>query len=111
MVWEMIYARRDTSGIWRVPIAGGTAECLLGEAEGARQSFWRMSGDRLYYLSGRDDVLYVSSYDYATGASTTLTQLPRYYGFSLDVSPNGQSILFDHIGRIESDVILVEEFH
>jgi len=103
-----------TGGIWRIPSAGGEETLVLPEGVSGR---WAVVGDSIYYMefATPERPARISVLRMATGQKTEVFRFPanarlRTGGTALTVSPDERSILYVHVDRDESDLMLVENF-
>ena len=107
------YVKRGSRGIWRVPSNGGNESQVLDRGD---EGLWALRGDQIYLISEEPDGSpFLGLYDLASGAFSTLAELPgqtvRFpIGPALTVSPDGRAILYIQIDRLEHDIMIIENF-
>ncbi|MCX6618925.1 MAG: protein kinase [Acidobacteria bacterium] len=96
-------------GIWRVPVEGGEETQVLGQG---RQSYWAVSNEGLCFHSRTAaGAPVIRFYSFATGRLTDIAELPKASGYLYPaVSPDGKWILYTQLDRVDSDLMLVENF-
>jgi Tol biopolymer transport system component len=107
------YAKIDKPGIWRVPAEGG-AETLV--VDRGSHFHWGLF-DKGVCLMNVDPVAGagIECLDFKTNAWKTLSRLPKNMyvnegGPSLSVSPDGHWIIFVAAERLQSDIMMIENF-
>ena len=111
---RVYFFNKAAHGISSVSAIGGDERLELASADGCYQlkNAWTVWESTLVYLDCKDQA--IKMLDMETRQTTELTaplaaeQL--FQDLSLDVSPDGQWILFSRIDRAASDLILVEPF-
>lgn len=109
------YAKRDTSGLWRLPAEGG-AETLLVEAVAAGDwGNWALFDDGLYFVQreGPARPATLSFYRFATDSVHPITDLqhpPPLHRPGLSLSPDRRWMLYTQLDQTQSDLMLVEDF-
>lgn len=99
-------------GLWRVPSAGGQEAKILNDV---RLGWWTTAGDCVYYLRIEGEISSVVEYTLLTGKSRIAYRFPftvdPYYAVSaIAVSLATREVFVQHRVRLESDLILVENF-
>jgi dipeptidyl aminopeptidase/acylaminoacyl peptidase len=112
----LYYAKEQSvSGIWRVPVEGGEETKVLDQ--GAQGGF-AVTDDGLRFVNlGDPDSCAVESSSFVTGRVSRITTLPKELATRLStnvpyfsVSRDGRWILLTTVDRIDSDLMLVENF-
>jgi Tol biopolymer transport system component len=107
------YAQLGTPGIWRVPAEGGNEEKVLDRG---LQSAWAVASRGLYLLSRRpNEGPAVEFYSFATGQLGLIRSLARNTllgggGPLFAVSPDERWMLYIQADRVQSDILLVENW-
>lgn len=110
-VW-IYYAKHHTPGLWRTPNGGGSETRILGDLDPRDWGSWAVHENGLYYLQ-RGQPTILAYLDFATGRTDTLfTPARRVPGMdpAFAVSPDGQWLLFGQVDRLDSDLMMVEDF-
>src|ERR1019366_5364699 len=99
-------------GLWRVPLAGGAETKIL---DGVRQGYWTTAGDRVYYLRAGGERSTVVEYEPSSGQSRIVYRFPFavdpvYPTSAIAVSLATREVFLVHRVRLESDLVLVENF-
>ena len=104
------YARgAETSGLWRVPVEGGAETKILDEP---RQGYWDLTEHGIYLLVPGIPSS-IKFYSFKTSQTEKLGTIEGEIPWGvpgLSVSPNGRQILVNRLDRLESDLMLVENF-
>ena len=108
----LYYAKRGVPGLWRYGITDSEDETLvLGALGTADWGNWALTDRGIYFVRRDATGPSIRFYSFATGWSSPVAALdavPEHP--SLAVSPDGQTLLYTHIDRNESDILLVEDF-
>jgi TolB protein len=97
--------------VWRVQVDGGEGTKLLDGVD--KYGSWTVRRDGIYFFTepdakGRRDL---SIYEFATGRTRKiLTVIGKLELFGLEISPDGQAILYAQEDESGSDLMLVENF-
>jgi Tol biopolymer transport system component len=113
---DVYYSKSDTSGIWRMPVSGGSGTEVVKEA--VHWMAWALGREGLYYATIEGDILqskrsYAIRYlAFANRRATTLFRkdVGRRSFLSLTVSPDEQWILFGEAPPFQAELMLVENF-
>jgi hypothetical protein len=107
---RFLYTKRD-EGLWRVPVAGGTAERVAPVAR------------RISYLPRQDGIFTLEIFGATIAAKRWLIQFHRFADGSvadvasinrrpllgLAVSPDGRRILYSQTDHVRTDIMLVRD--
>ncbi len=98
-------------GIWKVPVAGGEEIRVLDEA---LQGFWALLDTGIYFVN--PEVMphpTIDFFDFATGRTKQVAAVQKEIQLvspSLAVSPDGRWLLYVQADKLESDIMLMENF-
>ncbi len=99
-------------GIWKIPVAGGDETLVFAEP---LQGLWAMIDKGLYFVNlNATPHPTIEFYNFATSRSTKVATVEKDLQLvypSLAVSPDGRSLLYVQTDRLESDIMVVENFH
>jgi Tol biopolymer transport system component/DNA-binding winged helix-turn-helix (wHTH) protein len=108
----LYYAKKGEPGLWRYGLLGAEDETLvLGALEPFDWGNWALTRDGIYFIRREDVGPTIRFYSFLSGRSSpiaTLDEVPEQP--SLAVSPDGRVLLYTHVDRNESDILLVEDF-
>lgn len=112
---KYLYFRRSQNpiGIFRVPLAGGAEELVIGMTEAPPWGYWTLADKGIYYLirgGGRPRIVF---FDYATGQTNDVWTMEKPALTSdggLSLSPDGNWLLFTQLDNSGSDIMLVNDF-
>lgn len=108
----LYYAKRGEPGLWRYGLQNGEDETLvLGALEPFDWGNWALTDRGIYFIRRAVTGPTIRFYSFDTGLSSpvaTLDEVPEQP--SLAVSPDGRTLLYTHVDRNESDILLVEGF-
>jgi hypothetical protein len=111
---SVYYAKRGTPGIWRISVEGGEEAQVLDRG---MWGAWALVENGIYMLDATADR--GAGIKFFSFAARRLTQIQSLGSASvpltgghavLAVSPDASSILYVQLDRVESDLILVENF-
>jgi Tol biopolymer transport system component len=110
---KSLYIWREEGTLWRMPTEGGDAVSVL---QGVPDfGWWAIAATGIYHLDVSTTPAHLKFFDFATLRSQDVTSIELGYQVpgpqSLDISPDGQSILFMRVDEVQSDIMLVENFH
>jgi eukaryotic-like serine/threonine-protein kinase len=100
------------SGIWRIPLAGGAEEKVL---DGALQGFWALANDGIYFINPKGSARpAIEFFNFTTHKTAQIAPVEKELQLiypSMAISADGRSLLFVQIDSLESDIMLVQNFH
>ncbi len=109
------YTKRDSGGLYRMPIVGGRETVVLESLPPALWGGWGVTRDAVVYISltgNREDPAQVNVLTLATGATrvaATLRHNPVGWDGTLGVSPDGKYALVAEVERAGSEIHLRPE--
>jgi eukaryotic-like serine/threonine-protein kinase len=110
---KFVYYSKEprVSGIWRVPVVGGEEIRVLDQGE---QGHWAPLDQGICFVKRMPDPT-ISLFNFLSRRVEQLAALPKEARTSvaspaLAVSPDGRWILYVQVDRVESDIVLVENF-
>jgi eukaryotic-like serine/threonine-protein kinase len=96
--------------LWKMPVGGGEPIRVLGEV-----GRWSVLNNGIYILQDSKRLAKIKFLDFVTSRPQEVTTVdlgPRAHaGEMFSVSPNAKWILYSRVDQIESDIMLVENFH
>ncbi len=108
------YAKFTEPGIWRVPVEGGEETLVLDLLQPGFWGYWAVVEEGIYFLNVKTKPRpAIEFYRFATRQVTRVfvpEKDPDYGSPGLAVSPDGSWILYVQADRLESDLMLVENF-
>ncbi|MBI1790198.1 MAG: serine/threonine-protein kinase [Acidobacteria bacterium] len=111
---KILYYTKQTpaAGIWRVAPGGGEETQAIDRGA---QGGWAITPEGIGFVSSPDSAPAIQFYRFSTGAITQIAALPkgvRIFASTnhLAISRDLRWILYNQIDRVESDIILVENF-
>jgi len=108
---KFLFYRRD-DGLWRMPIQGGESIRVLEGVEAAR---WRVFGNGICFLDATTQPAQLKLLDMGSGRTTrfgTVDLGPLVPGVvAFDISPDGRWVLYSRVEALNTDIMLVENFH
>jgi Tol biopolymer transport system component/DNA-binding winged helix-turn-helix (wHTH) protein len=107
------YSKSQRSGLWRIPVAGGTEQQVLKSPRDGFQGYWTLTKDGIYYLNSSGAQ---SSIDFASYAAPersvrvhVLDHEPTLLS-GLSISPDGRWLIYADMAEAGSNISLVENF-
>ena len=108
---KFLFYRRD-DGLWRMPAEGGESIRVLEGVEAAR---WRVFGNGICFLDRTTQPAQLKLLDMGSGRTTrfgTVERGPLVPGVvAFDISPDGRWVLYSRVEALNTDIMLVENFH
>ncbi len=97
-------------GVWKMPVDGGEEARILMEGESPE---WALLPGGICLFKQRVNPATIDFFDFATQRLRHLgTVGPGYSGPSgFAVSPDGKWVLYTRVDQLDSDIVLVENFH
>ncbi|MEM7204207.1 MAG: winged helix-turn-helix domain-containing protein [Planctomycetota bacterium] len=103
----LYYSTDDAPGVWRRPLAGGTAALVWADVDARFGDHWLVSGDRLFCAHATGAAAVVRQAHLESGTSEVLFETRRLHAPSLSFSPRTQELLLTtrHEGDADLDVV------
>ena len=109
----LYYVRPDEEGLWRSSLRDGVLfgpeERILDTLDASDWSNWTVHDEGIYFIDRRSGGPAVAYLDLESRTIETIAPLPNIASPSLAVSPDGKTILYARIERVNSDLMLAEE--
>jgi Tol biopolymer transport system component/DNA-binding winged helix-turn-helix (wHTH) protein len=112
---NLFFTRPGRSGLWRAPLTGGQMtpekgepELIIPELSGQDRRNWLLHGDHVLWVLRSGGSAILADYDPATGQSSFITDLPRFSGSGLGVSPRGDVFIYPRAGEMSGDLLLIK---
>jgi Tol biopolymer transport system component len=106
---KFLFYRRD-EGLWRMPVQGGESTRILRNIS----MMWRVCGNGICFLDEKENPARLKRLDLRSGRTTSFgsVDLGREGSFgTFDVSPDGRWVIYPRVDSLNSDIMLVEDFH
>ena len=109
----LYFAKRSGPGIWRVSIHGGEEVKVL---DAGTPGAWALAESGVYLLDETDRGPGLTFFDFSSRRISRIASLPKesVYGLGghdvLAVSPGAKSIIYVQMDRVESDLVLVQNY-
>jgi len=108
---KSIYYYRD-SAIWNSDLNGGNETRVTDCSDFL---IWTLQGGRIWILDNNVSPARLSTFDLATRKRTELGTLnigpPARDAMGFDISADGRTLLYTRVDSLDSDIMLVENFH
>ena len=101
----LFYSKRSARGFWMRPTDGGPETQVLDDLALPDWGNWAVTEGGLYFVRRGGDGTTIAFHDFATGSSWTVASIPNIASPSLEVSPDGQRLLYARIEQSNSDLI------
>ncbi|MFH0945539.1 MAG: hypothetical protein V2A76_10115 [Planctomycetota bacterium] len=72
--------------------------------------YWKVTAEGVFLFRKTEGPSELAYFDFKTGETRSLCPLPSVQWILLDVAPDGASLLYDRVDRIETDLVIVEGF-
>ena len=106
----LFFVKPDVPGIWKMPPQGGDAQLVVEALALRNWDNWVVSEDKIIFTRSNIGGSAIGVYDFASSTSSTLVRVPSFPSRrSLAVSPDGMSILYSRIDKLESDLMIIED--
>jgi len=100
------------AGVWKIPVAGGDETLVYAEPV---QGLWAIIDKGLYFVNlNAIPHPTIEFFNFATNRSTKVATVEKGFQLvypSLAVSPDGRSLLYVQTDSLESDIMVVDNFH
>jgi Tol biopolymer transport system component/DNA-binding winged helix-turn-helix (wHTH) protein len=113
-IWEaedgdsVYYCKAGASGLWRANADGSGEQRVFDSEDAVYPCYWHVTRDGVFYFRRVGRTVHLAFFEFATQQATAVASFPLFGGFTLDVAPDGTSLLMDRVERIESDLVLVD---
>ena len=111
---KWFYFVRGGNSLWRMPVEGGgeeTEEDAEQVLESLHDRTYDVVEEGIYFVPpSKGAAFFLHFLRFATGAVEPIHEFERQPGGNLSVAPDGRSILFGQLERMEADIMLVENF-
>jgi serine/threonine protein kinase len=101
----------SNKGLWSMPAGGGESRQVLDSIVDQRS--YEIFDDGIYFIPRPDPAgqYSIRFLELATGKITTIAELGRRHHLFLTVSPDRRWVLYTQQDQLDSDLMLVENFH
>jgi serine/threonine protein kinase/Tol biopolymer transport system component len=111
----LYYAQKNiNSEILRVPLTGGEEQSIDSELNGVLWCMWKLTDSGIYFIkpdSSQKGHIYYYNLSTRQTNQIAISGKTIYPYSGIDVSPDGRSLVYTQIDRIESDIMLIQHFH
>ena len=101
----LFYSKCSARGLWMRPTDGGPETQVLDDLALPDWGNWAVTGAGLYFVRRSGDGTTIAFHNFATGSSRAVASIPNIASPSLEVSPDGQRLLYARIEQSNSDLI------
>ncbi|HKE56500.1 MAG TPA: winged helix-turn-helix domain-containing protein [Pyrinomonadaceae bacterium] len=110
----LYYSKGPGPGVWRLPTEGGQEVLMLNQSGAGCWGQWALTDEGIYFINGKSDPGFqVNLFSFATQKISPVASLDKVNDFvaGLAISPDHHQILYTQRDPINSDIMLVENFH
>ncbi len=110
---KSLYYSKGPPGVWRVPVDGGEETLILDIPNAGGWGAWTVVDDGIYFINtAAKGTTAIDFFSFATRAVKRITVMQDVNEFvsGLEVSPDGQRILYTQQDKLAGDIMLVENF-
>ena len=104
---NLLCLKTGEPGVWRLPVDGGESSLVVSPEQCRNWEETIAAEDGMYFIQPGKETSTLGFYDYATARSDSLASVDMYTA-SLALSPDRSMLLYDCIGNIEDDLMLVD---
>ncbi len=98
-------------GIWRHGLSEATEELLVDTETAAQWQEIALVDAGIFFTQPNTGGSLLGYYSFDVQQCDSLAQLPAFCGGNLSVSPDGRTLVYDHVEQVERDLMLVEQFN
>jgi Tol biopolymer transport system component/DNA-binding winged helix-turn-helix (wHTH) protein len=106
----LYYVKLWSSGIWRMPVAGGPEELVASYTSIGDCANWVVGEEGAYFATYTRDGPAIAYYDFRLRDTQVIAPVPGIALGSLAISPDGRSVLYGRRDADAVDLMWVEEF-
>jgi Tol biopolymer transport system component/DNA-binding winged helix-turn-helix (wHTH) protein len=101
----LFYAKRGMPGLWMRPTGGGPERRVIEDLSPRDWGNWTVTAEGLYFIRRTDNDPRIIFRDHSSGATRVVASIPNIASPSLEVSPDGERLLYARIEEGNSDLI------
>jgi Tol biopolymer transport system component len=101
----LFYAKRGRPGLWMRPTDGGPERRVVEDLSPRDWGNWAVTADGLYFIRRTKGGPRVAYREFGSGETRVVASIPSITGPSLEVSPDGERLLYARIEEANSDLI------
>jgi Tol biopolymer transport system component/DNA-binding winged helix-turn-helix (wHTH) protein len=105
---SILFTRLDATGLWTMPIDGGSARLLVPGVRAAETSNWRVTPNGIYYIGATADQPVIRRAALTGGNGEDVASITNYSWPGFAVAPGGTGVIFARWDRRESNIMAVE---
>jgi dipeptidyl aminopeptidase/acylaminoacyl peptidase len=106
---SLFYTKHEARGLWMRPTDGGPEQRVLDDLATPDWGNWAVTAEGLYFIRRTDDGPQVAFRRFGADDTETIASISSIASPSLEVSPDGQRILYARIERVNSDLVAAEQ--
>jgi Tol biopolymer transport system component/DNA-binding winged helix-turn-helix (wHTH) protein len=110
----LYYSKGPGPGVWRLPLEGGQEQLMLSQPGAGCWGQWALTDEGIYFVNSKWETGFrIDLFSFATQGITHVVGLTKVNEFvsGLAISPDHHQILYTQRDPINSDIMLVENFH
>lgn len=105
----LYFSKRGEAGLWRLPVAGGTAEQVYDRIGPQGTSLWALNGDGVVYMTiDRPSTGSLQRLDFSTGEVRHIADVPRLFYLSGLTMIDEAHVAYSKTEMSEIDLMVVE---
>ena len=106
----LFYVKADAPGFWTSAKDGANESLVFTEPAARLACYWKVTAEGVFLFRTTEGPSELAFFDFATKQAESLCPLPSVQWILLDVAPDGKSLLYDRVDRIETDLVIVDGF-
>ncbi len=100
----------DQTGIVSIPLTGGPAGGAVPAGVLRGLADWTTAEGGIVFLRRRSSGFTVEFHEFATDSTRVLATVSGQVGYQSTLAPDGSALIFTRTDRVESDLVLVEQY-
>ena len=104
----LYYSKRNEDGLWKIKVTGGEEIRILDDD--IHKKNWIVADNGIYFTRVREAEFVFEFFNFTSAEITEVVKIEGEPDLHIDISPDRSILLFSKYDRIESDIMLVENF-
>jgi hypothetical protein len=106
---SLFYTKREAPVLWMRPTGGGPEQRIVDDLASYDWGNWAVTAEGLYFIRRTDNGPRILFRDLGSGETRVVASIPNIASPSLEVSPDGQRILYARIEGVNSDLMIAKQ--
>jgi hypothetical protein len=106
---SLFYTKRGTPGLWMRPTGGGPGRRVVEDLSSRDWGNWAVTAEGLYFIRRTEDGPRIVFRPFGSGDTRVVAPIPKIASPSLEVSPDGQRLLYARIEGADSDLMIAKQ--